>query len=314
MFLEIERYIKILIAVVIVGVVAFFGYKYFDSWHNRKINSAVEKERQHWKIKSEVLQEELVRLQGKLEAQKETFVSDEKIMEVFGEGTQLTHPVQGQVDCKELERQITAFFEYLDKKEYIAAYQLDSKTFYLFKKMGSQIRETLPIITGETRDILSLMRNMAHFYRIFGEKRIKLIKEVLKNEPDVMEPALATFFAYLFKGNHCSNNIIAYPPLDVSYTYAGFFLNTLSGRSYLFRRDSNIRVLLSYYCVLILDRANDAKTNIYGIDIRPYINFLMFDIVNRKGLIYRDQYISNLVSLTKKYQTEIRTGVDPKYQ
>jgi len=302
MFLKIERYIKILIAVVIIGMAAFFGYKHIDSWYNSKIDSAVEKERQHWRVKDEVLQEELVRLQGKLAEQKETFISDEKITDVFGEGAELTYPVQVKIDCKELERRITAFFEYLDKEEYITAYQPDRQTLNLFKKMVAQITGPLPIITGETRDILTLLRNMAHFYRILGKKRIKLIKTVLKNESDVMEPVLATFFAYLFKGNHCSNNIIAYLPLEVSYTYAGFFLNTLSGRSYLFRRDSNIRILLSYYSVLVLDRANDEKTNIYGIDIRPYINFSMFDIVNRKGLMYQDQYLSKLVSLKKKYQ------------
>ncbi len=302
MFLEIERYIKILIAVVIIGVAAFFGYNHFENWHNSKIDSAVEKERQLWKIKDEVLQEELVRLQGKLAGQKETFISDEKIMDVLGEGAELIYPVQTKIDCKELERRITAFFEYLDKKEYIAAYHFNSKTLPIFKKMVTKVTQTLPIITGETRDILSLMRNMAHFYRILGKKRIKLIKAVLKNESDVMEPVLATFFAYLFKGNHCRNNIIAHLPLEVSYPYAGFFLNTLSGRSYLFRRDSNIRVLLSYYSGLVLDRANDEKTNIYGIDIRPYINFSMFDIVNRKGLIYQNQYLSKLVSLKKKYQ------------
>jgi len=36
-------------------------------------------------------------------------------------------------------------------------------------------------------------------------------------------------------------------------------LDTFGGRSYLLRRDSRIRLLSSYYCILVLDRSNDQK-------------------------------------------------------
>ena len=143
---------------------------------------------------------------------------------------------------------------------------------------------------------------MAYFYRILGPKRIKLIREILKNEADIMEQLIATFFAYFYQDDRCKDNIFGNASAEVFYTYASFLLNTLGGRSYLFRRESIIRALVSYYCVLFIDRANDEKVNIYGIDIRPYINFSMFDIVNRKDLLYQKQYLDKLVSLKEKYQ------------
>ena len=63
-----------------------------------------------------------------------------------------------------------------------------------------------------------------------------------------------------------------------------------------------MRILTSYYCFLILDKANDETLNKYGIDIRPHIDFLSQDMGNQKGLAYKRQYLEKLTSLKKKYQ------------
>jgi hypothetical protein len=86
------------------------------------------------------------------------------------------------------------------------------------------------------------------------------------------------------------------------YEYAGFFLNTLAGKSYLLRRDSKVRILTSYYCVLIVDRANDETLNRHGIDVRPHIDFLFYDIINQRVLVNKKQYLGKLVSLKEKYK------------
>jgi hypothetical protein len=96
--------------------------------------------------------------------------------------------------------------------------------------------------------------------------------------------------------------IKGYPPLNVMYEYAGFFLNTLAGKSYLLRRDSKVRILTIYYSILILDKANDETLNRHGIDIRPYIDFLFYDVINQRGLVYRKQYLAELIGLKEKYK------------
>ncbi len=92
------------------------------------------------------------------------------------------------------------------------------------------------------------------------------------------------------------------PGLDVMYAYAGFFLNTLAGKSYLLRRDSKIRRLTTYYAVLIIDKANDENLNSSGIDIRPHIDFLINDIQSQIGLIHQKQYLIQLEQLGAKYK------------
>ena len=205
-------------------------------------------------------------------------------------------------DCEDLERQILAFFTYLDRKDYIILQKSEHGTYNLFNQIVKKLSETLPIVTGETRDIVSLTRNIAHFYRVLGNKRIELIKEIFKNENDIFESLMAIFFSFYTSDKCCKEELQGCPSLGLLYEYSGFFINTIAGRSYLLRRDSTIRILTTYYCVLILDKANEEILNYNGIDIRPHIDLSINDISNQKNLIYRKQYLTKLQSLKEKYK------------
>jgi hypothetical protein len=77
----------------------------------------------------------------------------------------------------------------------------------------------------------------------------------------------------------------------------------LGGRSYLLRRDPKVRTLTSYYCVLILDKANDEELNSRGIDIRPYIESSLIEIENKTGLVHQEEYLTKLRELRLKYHS-----------
>jgi hypothetical protein len=102
---------------------------------------------------------------------------------------------------------------------------------------------------------------------------------------------MALTFHYLVKGS-------AGHELNVNsgqlYEYAGFFLNTLGGQSYLYRRDSITRTLTKYYSVLILDMANRETMNPYGIDIRPHLTLIQEDLRNLGTLKNSDEYLARL--------------------
>jgi hypothetical protein len=78
-------------------------------------------------------------------------------------------------------------------------------------------------------------------------------------------------------------------------------MHTLGGRSYLMRRDSKLRLLTTYYCILVLDRANDSGMNPNGVDIRPIIAATANDIRSQKGLIHQKAYLAELSRLAEKY-------------
>ena len=88
------------------------------------------------------------------------------------------------------------------------------------------------------------------------------------------------------------------------YEYAVFFLNSLAGKSYLLRRESKVRILTVYYCILILDQANQKVINRYGLDIRPLIDAAAYDIRSQRGLVAQKQYLDTLLQLRVKYESQ----------
>jgi len=297
-----ERAIKILIIVVVLGIIGYVTYDQIEKWNKKRLDTALNQEQEEWQKKTENLKGEIAELQEELAQQRDELIPREKLVEVFGEETEVISPEKKEISCEELERQIMAFFTYLDKKEYIKSYKLDEGTYELFMQMVNQLSKKPPIVTGEMKDLPNLIRNMAHFYRVVGKKRIELSKMIMRNEPEVIEPVMAALFSWFTTGNCCNDKTKGCPSFEILYEYAGFFLNTLAGKSYLLRRDSKVRILTSYYCVLIVDRANDETLNRHGIDIRPHIDFLFYDIINQRVLVNKKQYLGKLVSLKEKYK------------
>ena len=114
---------------------------------------------------------------------------------------------------------------------------------------------------------------------------------------------MKTFYQWFTMDDEGQATLKGRPSMTSMYEYAGFILNTLGGRSYLLRRGPKVRTLTTYYCVLILDKANDKELNSKGIDIRPYINSSLMEIENQIGLIHQEEYVAKLNDLSLKYQT-----------
>ncbi|UCD89971.1 MAG: hypothetical protein JSW04_00570 [Desulfobacterales bacterium] len=293
--------IKILTVTAVIGCIGYFSYHQIMKWHQEKLDIAISQQRNESEKKTGELEDKINQLEDELTLYKITLAPQEKLTEIFGDEPALVTPEKEYIDCQDLERQVFSFFAYLDKQNYIILRQLGNGTTGLFNQMIQQLSEKLPIVVGENRDIISLTRNMAHFYRVLGKKRIELIKDILKNENDIFESMIAAFYSYYTSDTCCKDKRQGCPSLKLLYEYSGFFLSTIAGRSYLLRRDSKVRSLITYYCIRILDKANDAVLNDNGIDIRPHINLSLNDISNQKNLIYRKSYQKKLQHLKEKY-------------
>jgi hypothetical protein len=155
-----------------------------------------------------------------------------------------------------------------------------------------------PRVAGETESLYEMLKNVSYFFRAMGRKRVQLTAEVLKKEPEIMESAMRVFFQW-YTGP--LETMRGKPSLKTLYASASFLIDTFGGRSYLLRRDSKIRLLSIYYCIQVLDRANDQKMNPNGVDIRPLIAAATRDIGSQKGLAYQKQYLAELERLARKY-------------
>ena len=202
--------------------------------------------------------------------------------------------VEKEKDFEDLKRELEEICRELDTKDYIKAHKLKEGTYAKFTQALEKLAYNPPVISGETKDLYTLLSNAAHFYRVEGKGDILLVKDILEQEHDRMEMLMSVVYDYLIKGSQERKLMINIGQL---YEYAGFFLETLAGKSYLYRRDSTTRTLTRYYCVLLLDMANKEKMNPYGIDIMPHLRLLKEDLHAHKGLEGTSAYLAVLKNI-----------------
>jgi hypothetical protein len=209
-----------------------------------------------------------------------------------------------QNECLQTADKILLFFEHLDRQYYIREYALKGSTLDHFKGIISKLMANPPVVARETDDLFAILNNMAHFFRILGLKDTLMVKDILMHEQELIEPSMALFYKWSEIAPECAAGVglNIELPLTRLYEYAGYFINTLGGQSYLFRRELYLRALTRYYSILVIDRANSVDANLYGIDIRYTLDALIEEIQGNSALVNRQEYLENLMRLQEKYQ------------
>ncbi|MGD8837339.1 MAG: hypothetical protein PVJ84_12915 [Desulfobacteraceae bacterium] len=293
-----EKTFKVLVVLFAVVGIGLFGYHWFSQWHSKTVDQSLQQEKEKHLERVKQLEAEVTRLTEELEVQSVAKPSKSELVTVFGAEKPMETLTLEDMDCQKITGQVAAFFQYLDSKAYLIWPGINMRAEELFDQISKQLAAAPPVNVGEMDELHSLVGNVTHFYRVLGKNRINLMKEILNSESAVMEPAMAVLFTWIVACNNDSTQL----NLKTLYQYSHFFLNTLGGRSYLLRRDAKQRMLINYYALMVIDMANDAKLNSYGLDIRPHLDYVFYDINNQKGLMYRQRYLSRLSALQNKYQ------------
>jgi len=210
-----------------------------------------------------------------------------------------------QNECLLTADKIFLFFEHLDRQNYIREFVVKGSSLDYFKGIITKLIANPPVVVRETDDLFAILNNMAHFFRILGPKDILLIKDVLIHERELIEPTMALFYKWSEIAPECTDTDLDIElPFPDLYEYAGYFINTLGGQSYLFRRELYIRVLIRYYSTLIIDRANSMDENRYGIDIRYTLDSLISEIEENATLENRQEYLEKIIKLQENYHAK----------
>ncbi|MCW5204506.1 hypothetical protein VU02_01030 [Desulfobulbus sp. N2] len=205
--------------------------------------------------------------------------------------------------CKEVSPVLTNFVNSLEKKEYSKEESSAQPLQEHFNALATQLVNNPPVVIHETDELYTILTNTAHFFRILGKDNMRLLRKVLKQETTDFEDVAAEIYRLSTGKEQCvSGNKRLEIPFTAAYEYAGFFLNTLGGRSYLFRRDSGTRLLVNYYAVLILDQANKKHLNRYGLDIGEQLPWLIQEMEANNRLTQREKYLDKLYELAENYQ------------
>ena len=154
-------------------------------------------------------------------------INSERITEVLGEPSAAVSPDLSKPNCDILNDKIKSFFDYLQKKSYMPSGQTGVHPSEVFFGIIQDLSTSLPLVTGETLDIVNLMHNQAHFFRTLSKDRIEVVKEVLSAEEDVLEHVMANFYAYYVTKNCCKNDEQVCISFNTLYEYSAFFLHCL---------------------------------------------------------------------------------------
>ena len=146
-----------------------------------------------------------------------------------------------------------------------------------------------------------IIENSFHFFRKLGKEKIDIARDVLRYEADLAEPLMGILFHWLLTGRQCNKPPPSLSTLTIMYKYAGFFLNTLGGHSYLYRQDSRIRLLTVYYSILVVHEANLQGLNEVGLDLRFFLPLIFDEIQSRNDLLYAEDYLQTLTNLQLHY-------------
>ena len=296
-----DKTVKILVILFAVVGIALFGVHWVNQWHNRVVAQSVEQEKAACLERIAQLEAKINHLSQQVDIQNPGQLTKSEMADVFGANKPTPDLTPENVNCSKITSQVAAFFQYLDGKSYLIWPGANLRAEDFFDEIYRLAVANPPTNVGEMENMYTLLRNVTHFYRVLGKDRIELLKTILSSESAVIEPAMAVLYTWITVCAE-SNGSTLKKNIKNIYPYAAYFLNTLGGRSYLLRRDSKLRMLVNYYAVLTVDLANENRLNSYGLDIRPYLDFLFYDINNQKGLMYRERYLTQLAALKDKYQ------------
>ena len=290
---------KVSLAFLVIVLIALgaAGFVYFrDKAAQQAADEAALREREAWEHKNQLLEKKLGTLEKDIDKlNRDLQVADQppplepdKRAQVFGDdGAQGAGQGPGGEHARAMK-----FFSYLDQKGYLAAHGFQGTSYELFKSLAARLSAASPVISGESQDMLALLKNISFLYGVLGKNEILLVRDILNSESEVIEPTMRVFYAWLDPANNIQAPERVTIPFEKQYEYAAFFMQTIGGKAYLFRRDPKTRLLTSYYCLLILDRANQESLNKYGIDIRPLAGNLLAELQGSKVLADKQSYIA----------------------
>jgi hypothetical protein len=288
------------IALIVAGILFFlFGYR--GCKEDVQKPAVQETEKREAPDLAEKAKEAGEELSAEKEAKKEA--------EDISKQGEIGQPAAAEEDeCERMEKEVKEFLAYLDGKDYVKELKIGEDMFAHFKKVVHLLSENPPIPAGEGLKQDTMIRNIFHFYRLLGFRDLTLILRILRNEADTLELNLASLYEWLMSAEKCGQKDGLPPSLDIVYRYAGFLVNTIGGRSYLFRRETRLRLLVNYYCLLIIHEADKRKMNNFGIDITSFLEPLAEEIEHSQFLYYRKEYAGKLIDLKNYYLKKRRAS------
>jgi hypothetical protein len=287
-------------SLVFLAIVAGLIVWQWDALVDKIAGEKIEEERQAWMERTREL--ETMILESQQGREFKPLLPTQRLSQVFGPDSPLVKGVSPRsMKCQELEESLRGFCQYLDAGETFRSQKTYRDSWALFTSILDSLERRPPVISGESYRPALIVENSFYFFRLLGREKIDIIREVIKFESDLAEPLMGIMYYWLMTGRSCDKLPSPSSALKFMYNYAGFFLNTLGGHSYLYRQDSKIGLLTVYYSILVIHEANMRELNEVGFDLRFFLPDIFQEIQSRNDLLYAEDYLQTLTNLQLQY-------------
>jgi len=280
-----------LIIVVVIVLACVAAYFYQQKQMIDETQEQLQSERETQQELAAGLEQKIEELETQLREDAVPAPAPEKMREVFAPDN-ATSELPEALKAESEQDRVTNFFRYLDSKGYAARRGVDGTAQEIFEGVLQKLDATRPLVNGENQNLIALMRNITFFYRALGKNTLLVINDIIGAEAAIVEPVMALFYEWINPWQPQAIGPVV--SREMMYDYAGFFLQSMGGRSYLFRREPGIRMLTLYYSLLVLDQANRDGLNVEGIDIGPPLKALIQEISYSRRLSERQHYLKTL--------------------
>jgi hypothetical protein len=290
----------LLLTVLVTGVIVALVVWQWDVLVERISEEKVDAERHAWMERTRELEGIIIEMQKGTEPKP--LRPAERLRQVFGPSSPLAKGASPRtMKCAELEKSLRAFSQYLDAGETFRSQKTYRDSWALFTDILATLERKPPTISAEAYRPSIIIENSYYFFRLLRREKMGIVREVLQYEADLAEPLMGILYHWLMSGRSCDQMPSSASNLDIIYRYAGFFLNTLGGHSYLYRRDSRISLLTIYYSILVVHEANSRGFNEVGLDLRFFLPLIFSEIQSRNDLLYAEDYLQTLTDLQLQY-------------
>jgi hypothetical protein len=290
----------LLLTVIVIGAIVVLAVWKWDVVVERISEEKVSAERNAWMERTRELEGIIIEMQHG--AEPKPLRPAERLRQVFGPSSPLAKGAAPRtMKCVELEQSLRAFCKYLDAGETFRSQKTYRDSWALFTDILATLEKRPPTISAEAYRPSVIIENTHYFFRLLRREKLNIVREVLQYEADLAEPLMGVLYHWLMSGRTCDEQQSSPSNLDVMYRYAGFFLNTLGGHSYLYRRDSRISLLTTYYSILVVHEANSRGFNEVGLDLRFFLPLIFGEIQSRNDLLYAEDYLQTLTDLQLQY-------------
>jgi hypothetical protein len=196
--------------------------------------------------------------------------------------------------CQAVEEQLAQLCRHLD------AGGESGGSCLLLQQAAADLASHPPRLTSELRRLDSVLANIFHIFRVLRGERMDLMRQMLREEESLAEPAAMALYRWLISREACARSGRTKIRLEPLYDYAGFFFQSVGGQAYLRRRSPAVEALASFYALLIIDQALEKNQNPHGIDPRSEIERTR-QLLENRPFIFSDRYLEILDEMKRRW-------------